>query len=83
MKVEYCIFNEVLLWEYCLEVLVYGIIWIIELLYVDDEVIFVNFIEELKIIFEIYDWIFVCFGLKMLYSKIEIMVFNVDEEIKS
>ena len=82
MKVEYCSPNEVSPREYRSEAPAHGTTRITELLYADDEAIFGNSIEELKIILEIYDRTFARFGLKMSYSKTETMAFNVDEEIK-
>ena len=59
MKVEYCIPNEVSPREYRSEAPAHGTTRITELLYADDEAIFANSIEELKIILEIYDRTFV------------------------
>ena len=83
MKVEYSIPNEVSPREYRSEAQAHGTTRITELLYADDEAIFGNSIEELKIILEIYDRAFARFGLKTSYIKTETMAFNVDEELKS
>ena len=81
MKIEYCIPNEVSPRDYRSEATAHGTTRITEMLYADDEAIFANSIEELKIILEIYDRTCARFGLKMSYSKTETMAFNVDEEI--
>lgn len=81
--IKYCNPNEVSPREFLRKAQVTEENRIAELLYVGDQAIFTESVEELQDIFQIYNDTHTCFGLQMLSVKTETRAFSVDKDVES